>query len=38
MKCTDYTEICFHDASTRVATLIYYDGVKTNMYTGRNKG
>ncbi len=27
MECNDYTEICVHDASTYVASLMHYDGV-----------
>ena len=26
MECSSNTEICVHDASTRVASLMYYDG------------
>ncbi len=27
MECSNYTEICVHDANTRVVSLMYYDGV-----------
>jgi hypothetical protein len=38
MECANYTEICVHDSGTRVASLIYYDGVYNNINIGRNKG
>ncbi len=38
MECNNYTEICVHDSSTRVASLMYYDGVNNNIQIGRNKG
>ena len=38
MECSDYTEICVHDAGTRVASLMHYDGVYNKIYIGRNKG
>ncbi len=37
MECADFTEICVHDAGTRVASLMYYDGVNSNIHLGRNK-
>ena len=37
MECLDYTEIAVHDASARVASLIYYDGPANIIYI-RNKG
>jgi hypothetical protein len=38
MECADYTEIVVHDSGTRLASLIYYDGVYNKIYIGRNKG
>ncbi len=38
MECSDYTEICVHDANTRVSSLMFYDGVNNNILIGRNKG
>ena len=38
LECSDYTEICVHDANTRVASLMHYDGVYNKIYIGRNKG
>ncbi len=38
MECSDYTEICFHDASTRVASLMDYDGVNNKIFILLNKG
>ncbi len=38
MECANYTEICVHDSGTRVASLMYYDGVYNKIYIGRNKG
>ena len=38
MEYSDYTEICVHDANTRVASLMYYDGVSNQIVIGRNKG
>jgi hypothetical protein len=38
MECSDYTEICVHDQSTRVASLMYYDGINNNVHIGRKKG
>ena len=38
MECLDKTEIAVHDAGTRVASMIFYDG-STNTFTmGRNMG
>jgi hypothetical protein len=37
MECADHTEICVHDAGTRVASLMYYDGVNNKIHIGRNK-
>jgi hypothetical protein len=38
MECNKYTEICVHDANTRVASLMHYDGVNNKILIGRNKG
>ena len=38
MECADYTEICVHDAGTRVASLMHYDGLNNKIFIGRNKG
>jgi hypothetical protein len=38
MECLNYTEICVHDSDTRLASLMYYDGVYNKIYIGRNKG
>jgi hypothetical protein len=38
MECLNYTEICVHDAGTRVASLMHYDGVNNKIFIGRNKG
>ncbi len=38
MECLDNTDICVHDANTRVASFMYYDGVNNNFIIGRNKG
>ena len=38
MECADYTEICVRDAGARVASLMFYDGVYSQFYSGRNKG
>jgi hypothetical protein len=27
MECADYTEIVVHDANTRLASLMYHDGI-----------
>jgi hypothetical protein len=38
MECQDYTSIDIHDANTRVATFMYYDGVNNRFVLGKNKG
>ena len=38
MECDNYTEIVVHDNNTRLASLMYYDGVYNKIYIGRNKG
>jgi hypothetical protein len=38
MECLDRTEIAVHDAGTRVASLMYYDGATGNITMGRNMG
>jgi hypothetical protein len=38
MECADITEICVHDAGTRVASLLYYYGPTNQIYIGRDKG
>jgi hypothetical protein len=37
MECNNYTEICVHDASTRVASLMHYDGVSNKIFSGGNQ-
>ena len=37
MECAGLTEICVHDANTRVASLYYYYGPTNQMYIGRDK-
>jgi hypothetical protein len=38
MECANITEICVHDAGTRVASLLYYYGSTNQIYIGRDKG
>ena len=38
MECLNITEICVHDAGTRVASLLYYYGSTNQIYIGRDKG
>ncbi len=38
MECSDYTEIPMHDANTRVASCMYYDGIYNTINIGRDKG
>jgi hypothetical protein len=38
MECQNYTEIVVHDADTRLASFMYYDGVFNSFFIGRNKG
>jgi hypothetical protein len=38
MECADYTEICIHDAGTRVTSFMYYDGPNNRFIFGRDKG
>jgi hypothetical protein len=37
-ECLDYTEIVVHDSGTRLASLMYYDGISNYIYIGRDKG
>ncbi len=32
MECADYTEICVHDANTRVASFMYHDGIFNHFF------
>ncbi len=38
MECSSNTEIVVHDAGTRLASLMYYEGVNNQIYIGRNMG
>ncbi len=38
MECSNYTEIYVHDAGTRVASLMYYDGIYITEATGTTFG
>jgi len=38
MECEDYTEIAIHDAGSRVASVMYYDGPNNRIIMGRDKG
>ena len=38
LECADYTDIVVHDSSTRLSSLIYYDGPLNRIRLGRNKG
>ena len=38
MECADNTEIAIHDAATRVASFMYYEGGNNRFHIGRNMG
>ena len=38
LECADNTEMAVHDAATRIASLMYYEGVPNRITIGRNMG